>query len=152
MCPVSCIVVVMFTCTLVRSHPDSRRCWGETWTAVVTVWYRVWRGNKMHARKERPEWSSVYAQNEAMKDVLARCHKKTAIQVCTLIIIHCHLVSICIHDYDCLFDYSIFDFLSQSFSHIGNPIRNVKWWLFLQVKNKPWHTWVYTWFWHRSEH
>jgi hypothetical protein len=25
-CPVSCIVVVMFTCTLVRSHPDSRRC------------------------------------------------------------------------------------------------------------------------------
>ncbi len=29
-CPVSHIAVVMFTCTLVRSHPDSRRCWGET--------------------------------------------------------------------------------------------------------------------------
>jgi hypothetical protein len=28
-CPVSCDVV-MFTCTLVRSHPDSRRSWGET--------------------------------------------------------------------------------------------------------------------------
>jgi hypothetical protein len=29
-CPVSCNVVVMFTRTLVRSHPDSRRRWGET--------------------------------------------------------------------------------------------------------------------------
>jgi hypothetical protein len=29
-CPVSCNAVVMFTCTLVRSHPDSRRRWGET--------------------------------------------------------------------------------------------------------------------------
>jgi hypothetical protein len=29
-CPVSYNVVVMFTCTLVRSHPDSRRRWGET--------------------------------------------------------------------------------------------------------------------------
>jgi hypothetical protein len=30
MCPVSYITVVMFTCTLVRSHPDSRRRWGKT--------------------------------------------------------------------------------------------------------------------------
>jgi hypothetical protein len=29
-CSVSCNVVVMFACTLVRSHPDSRRRWGET--------------------------------------------------------------------------------------------------------------------------
>ncbi len=29
-CPVSCNVVVMFACTLVRSHLDSRRRWGET--------------------------------------------------------------------------------------------------------------------------
>jgi hypothetical protein len=29
-CPVSYNTVVMFTCSLVRSHPDSRRCWGET--------------------------------------------------------------------------------------------------------------------------
>jgi hypothetical protein len=28
--PVSYNAVVMFTCTLVRSHPDSRRRWGET--------------------------------------------------------------------------------------------------------------------------
>ncbi len=29
-CDVSCNIVVMFICTLVRSHPDSRRRWGET--------------------------------------------------------------------------------------------------------------------------
>jgi hypothetical protein len=56
----------------------------------------------MHARKERPEWASVYARNEAMKDILARCHKKTAVQVCTLTILHCCLVSTCIHVYDSL--------------------------------------------------
>jgi hypothetical protein len=27
-CPVSYVAVVLFTCTLVRSHPDSRSCWG----------------------------------------------------------------------------------------------------------------------------
>jgi hypothetical protein len=41
---VSCRVVVMFTCTLVRSHPDSRG------TRCV-----VGRGNKMHAHRGRPE-------------------------------------------------------------------------------------------------
>jgi hypothetical protein len=29
-CPVLYNAVVMFTSTLVRSHPDSRRRWGET--------------------------------------------------------------------------------------------------------------------------
>jgi hypothetical protein len=29
-CPVFCNVFMMFTCTLVRSHPDSRRRWCET--------------------------------------------------------------------------------------------------------------------------
>jgi hypothetical protein len=29
-CHVSYIVVVMYTCTLVRSHPDRRRQWRET--------------------------------------------------------------------------------------------------------------------------
>jgi hypothetical protein len=40
----------------------------------------------MHAHRERPEWSSVKAWNEAMKDVFARCFKKIAVQVCTVII------------------------------------------------------------------
>ncbi len=42
----------------------------------------------MHARKKGPELGSVHAQSEAMKDVFARCHKKTAVQVCTLTIMH----------------------------------------------------------------
>jgi hypothetical protein len=36
---------------------------------------------------ERPEWGSVQAWNEAMKDVFARCFKKMAVQVCTVIIV-----------------------------------------------------------------
>ncbi len=61
-----------------------------------TVRYRVGHGNKIHAHKGRPEWGSVYARNEAMKDIFARCLKKTAVQVCTLITMHyCH-VSTCI--------------------------------------------------------
>jgi hypothetical protein len=40
----------------------------------------------MHAHKERPEWGSVQASNEAMKDVFARCFKKIAIQVFTVIL------------------------------------------------------------------
>jgi hypothetical protein len=51
----------------------------------------------MHARKKGPEQGSVYTQNEAMKDVLARCHKKTDVQVCTLTIMHCCPVTVNIH-------------------------------------------------------
>jgi hypothetical protein len=40
----------------------------------------------MHAYRERPEWGSVLAWNEAMKDGFARCFKKTTVQVCTVII------------------------------------------------------------------
>jgi hypothetical protein len=47
----------------------------------------------VHAHKERPEWGSVYARNKAMKDVFVRLLKKTAVHVCTLNIMHCHLVS-----------------------------------------------------------
>jgi hypothetical protein len=41
----------------------------------------------MHARKKGPELGLVYGENEAMKDVFTRCHKVTAVQVCTLIIV-----------------------------------------------------------------
>ncbi len=48
----------------------------------------------MHARKKGPELVSVYTQNQAMKDVLARCHKKNDVQVCTLTIMHCCPVTV----------------------------------------------------------
>jgi hypothetical protein len=37
-----------------------------------------------------------------MKDVFARCHKKTAVQICTLTIMHCCLISVRINVYDLL--------------------------------------------------
>jgi hypothetical protein len=60
---------------------------GETWTVVINSFkqhHRVGHGNKMHARQKEPEPGSVYTQKGAMKDVLARCLKKTYVQVCTL--------------------------------------------------------------------
>ncbi len=140
MCPVSYNATVMFTSTLVRSHLDSRRRWGE---------HRVGCGNKMHAREERPEWGSVHAWNEAMKDVFARCHKKTAVQVSTLTIMHCCLITVNTHIMICMCYY-----LTLA-AYPCHPclwlIHNTNWCLFSQVKNKPWHTWVYTWFWHHPE-
>jgi hypothetical protein len=62
-------------------------------TAINST-HRVGRGNKMHARKKGPEPGSVYTQNEAIKDVLARCHKKTDVQICTLTIMHCCPVTV----------------------------------------------------------
>jgi hypothetical protein len=50
----------------------------------------------MYAHRERPEWGSVQAWNEAMKDVFARCFKKIAVQECTVIIICGHHVMSCI--------------------------------------------------------
>jgi hypothetical protein len=41
----------------------------------------------MNAQRERPERDSILAWNEAMKDVFARCSKKMAFQVCTVIIV-----------------------------------------------------------------
>jgi hypothetical protein len=113
-CHVSCNVVAMFTCTLVRSHPDSRRHWGKTWTVAINSM----RGNVMHAHWLRSEWGSVYARNEAIKDVFARCFKKTAVQVCTVIIMH---LSSCIFMYSCIV---------LLFLHLGNLIRNIDWWFF----------------------
>jgi hypothetical protein len=62
-------------------------------TAINSIHW-VGRGNKMHARKKGPAPGSVYTQNEAMKDVPAKCHKKTDVQVCTLTIMHCYPVTV----------------------------------------------------------
>ncbi len=77
----------MFTCTLARSHPESKRRWVKLeplslkavncnlWTSVAT--------RRMLARMGAGS-SSVNAQKGTMKDVLARCLKKTDVQLCTL--------------------------------------------------------------------
>jgi hypothetical protein len=79
---------MLFTCTLVRSHPDSRKALGVKPDPLgKTARYWVGHGNKMHAQRERPERDSVQAWNEAMKDVFTRCSKKMAVQVGTVIIV-----------------------------------------------------------------
>jgi hypothetical protein len=61
----------------------------------------------------RPEWGSVKAQKEAMKDIFVRCPEKTIVQVCIIImclVIMSFLSTYCttipvsgkpIHDIDC---------------------------------------------------
>jgi hypothetical protein len=92
-CPVSYVAVVMFTCTLVRSHPDSRRCWGETWTVVINsytpgqAWQkRGWRWAQYTRRpkqghegciREVPQedcWSSMYIDHYAPCPATANIH------------------------------------------------------------------------------
>ncbi len=67
--------------------PRGQKTLGETWATVINSYKqhrRDKRGNKMHARQKGPGPSSVYTMKGAMKDVLARCLKKTDVQVCTL--------------------------------------------------------------------
>jgi hypothetical protein len=49
----------------------------------------------MPAHRKRPEWGSVQAWNEAMKDIFARCINKMTVQVRTVIIIYLYLVMSC---------------------------------------------------------
>jgi hypothetical protein len=74
----------------------------------------------MHAQRERPERNSVQAWNKAMKDVFARCSKKMAVQVCTVIIVcsfSCNVV--CFHN--------MLDSL-----YLGKLIHNSDWCLFFR--------------------
>ncbi len=53
-------VVMLFTCTLARSHPDSRKALGVKPDPLrQTARYWAEQGNKMHAQGERPERGSV---------------------------------------------------------------------------------------------
>jgi hypothetical protein len=74
----------------------------------------------MHDQGERPEWGSSQAWNEAMKNVFARCFKKMAVQVCTVIINYYaqYLVMSCILIICC------------NFLPSGNLIRDTDWFLF----------------------
>jgi hypothetical protein len=78
---------VMFTCTLARSHPEGKKTLGETWAAVIKainsiLWTSV--ATRYTPARMGAELSSVYAQKGTMKDVLARCLKRTDVQLCTL--------------------------------------------------------------------
>jgi hypothetical protein len=61
----------------VKSHENFKK-------VKITALYSIGHGNKMHARREKPEGGSVQACNEAMKDVFARFCKKMVFQVCII--------------------------------------------------------------------
>jgi hypothetical protein len=87
----------------------------------------------MYAHKERPGWDSVYAQNEAIKDVFPRCLKKSAVQVCTLTIMHCRPYLHVLTYYDSLC--SIFSIrLSVAIPVSRRLICNINWRLFSRLK------------------
>jgi hypothetical protein len=112
--------VVIFTCTLARSHPESKRRWVKLeplslkainsilWTSVTT--------RRMLARMGAGP-SSVYTQKGTMKDVLARCLKKTDVQVCTLTsvyILFCNANNCALATYLPSYDQQSFSFLCTS--------------------------------------
>jgi hypothetical protein len=70
---------MLFTSTLVRNHPDSRKALGVKPDLLEKI-AREWVGhlNKMHAQRKRSERDSVQAWNEAMKDIFGRCSKEMA--------------------------------------------------------------------------
>jgi hypothetical protein len=143
---------VMFTCTLVRSHPEGKKTLGETWAAVIKainsiLWTSV--ASRCSLTRMGAELSSVYGQKWTMKDVLARCLEKTDVQVCTLsnvyILLRNATFALLLHTY--LLWLTII--VSSPCTNCVCIITGV---YFSQVKNKPWIPWVYTWFWHRREH
>jgi hypothetical protein len=91
-CLVLCSIFVMFTCTLVRSHQIVVGAGCETWTIAINSKIPAGRGNKMHAHRVRLEWGSVWAWN-----IFTRCFNEIAVQVCIVIIVHSHLISLSIH-------------------------------------------------------
>jgi hypothetical protein len=77
----------MFTCTLARSHPEGKRRWVKLEPLSLMAINSILRmsvatGCMLTRMGAGP--SSVHTQKGTMKDVLARCLKKTDVQVCTL--------------------------------------------------------------------
>ncbi len=77
----------MFTCTPAKSCPESKRRWVKleplSLTTINSILGTSVATRRLLARMEAGP-SSVYTQKGTMKDVLARCLKKTDVQVCTL--------------------------------------------------------------------
>jgi hypothetical protein len=162
-CCVSCIIKwmcacivhynVMFTCTLLRSYPESIKMLGETWATAIKainsiLWTSVASRCSLTILGAGP--GSVCGQKGTMKDVFARCLKRADVQVCTLTFVYLLFRSSNIHAL--LHSYLSFMINNYRPLHVlvfcDCIITSV---YFSQVKNKPWIPWVYTWFWHRRE-
>jgi hypothetical protein len=146
---------VMFTCTLLRSHPESKKTLGETWATVIKainsiLWTSVTSRCLLTRMGAGP--CSVCGQKGTMKDVFARCLKRVNVQVCTLTSVYSIYFSVTVNIH-ALATYIPFFLRSTIVVFLMYKFL----WLyynrciFSQVKNKPWIPWVYTWFWHCRE-
>ncbi len=123
---VLCSAVMLFTCALVISRPASKEGVGcETW-AVGTS-------------------SKILGGPEQTRNILGRENQHMAVQVCT----NYDCIN-CLHKEDYLNSVNIICALLWLL-HVHEPKGNTDWCLFLQVKNKPWLPWVYSWIWHRPK-
>ncbi len=69
-----------------KKQPREQKTLGETWAALINSYKQHPLdkcGNKTLLARMGAEPSSVYTQKGTMKDVPARCLKKTDVQVCT---------------------------------------------------------------------
>ncbi len=143
---------MMFTFTLARSHPEGTKTLGETWAAVIKatnsiLWTSVatdtclpeWGQSRVQYMPRRGPWST-YSQG------LARCLKKTDVQVCTLSSVY---VLFCNATFTLLLHTYVPSVTSSHLLPCTSCVCVITGVYFSQVKNKPWIPWVYTWFWHR---
>jgi hypothetical protein len=145
---------VMFTCTLLRSHPESKKTLGETWaTAIKAIKSILWTSvaSRCSLTRMGAGPGSVCGQKGTMKDVFARCLKRADVQVCTLTIVYILFCNCDIHalaTYVPLLLRSTITVLLHLQIICDCIITGV---YFRRLKIKPWSPWVYTWSWHSCE-
>ncbi len=141
---------VMFTCTLLRSHLESKKTLGETWaTAIKAIKTILWTSvaSKCSLTGMGAGPGSVCGQKGTMKDVFARCLKRTDVQVCTLTLcIYRSVIAISTSLLHMYLSFTINNYLPLACTSFCDCIITGVY--FSQVKNKPWIPWVYTWIWH----
>ncbi len=134
-CSVSCDVVLMFTCTLVRSHPDSKRTLGwnlnrcckqlDTRMGVATRCMLIRRGlNGVQSMPKTRQWRT-YSRGASRRRLFKYVH-----WLLCIIVLYLHVSTFMI----CLFDNSVFGYLFLLFLHLRDLIRNIDWCLFSQLK------------------
>ncbi len=138
----SCGVIMLFTCTLVRSHPDSRegvRCEIQPTEINSKVLGWTWQQDACSEREARKRLSLGLERGHEgrIREVLQEdgCSSMGEISVCSFL---CNIV--CFHNMPC------------KYPCLGKLIHDIDCcFVFSQGKNKPWLPWVYALIQHRCE-
>jgi hypothetical protein len=139
---VSCSIVMLFTCTLVRSHPDSKegvRCETRSIEIISKILDWTWQQDACSEREARRKLSLSLERGHE-----GRIRKVLQEDGCLSMYKSWLCVLTCI-----IFESSLS--MPYNYQRPGNWFTLLTAVYFLQVKNKPWLPWVYTWIWHRRE-